>query len=111
MPRFIKKPNPDMGKMIEYDDLFEDISDTEKKLSDLTLAKKWRKEARKLSEACMRCGWDKAPCDTHHIVHKKDGGEYTQDNAIVLCPNCHREAHYGGITYHELLAIKAKFTT
>lgn len=34
--------------------------------------------------------------EVHHIVFLKDGGEDTIDNAIALCPNCHKGAHYGG---------------
>lgn len=44
-------------------------------------------------DKCMRCGWDKCSCDVHHIIAAKNGGENTLDNAIVLCPNCHRIAH------------------
>lgn len=33
--------------------------------------------------------------EVHHIVRLADGGEDTVANAIALCPNCHREAHYG----------------
>jgi predicted HNH restriction endonuclease len=33
--------------------------------------------------------------EVHHIVRLADGGEDTVENAIALCPNCHREKHYG----------------
>jgi 5-methylcytosine-specific restriction protein A len=33
--------------------------------------------------------------EVHHRVPLAIGGEDTVDNAIALCPNCHREAHYG----------------
>ena len=33
--------------------------------------------------------------EVHHIVRLADGGEDTVGNAIALCPNCHRKAHYG----------------
>ena len=33
--------------------------------------------------------------EVHHINQLADGGEDTVDNAIAVCPNCHREAHYG----------------
>lgn len=33
--------------------------------------------------------------EVHHIQRLADGGEDTVDNAVALCPNCHREAHYG----------------
>lgn len=33
--------------------------------------------------------------EVHHKVHLANGGEDTVENAIALCPNCHREVHYG----------------
>ena len=33
--------------------------------------------------------------EVHHVVALADGGEDSIKNAIVLCPNCHREKHYG----------------
>ncbi len=33
--------------------------------------------------------------EVHHIKSLADGGEDTMDNVIALCPNCHREKHYG----------------
>jgi predicted HNH restriction endonuclease len=33
--------------------------------------------------------------EVHHRTHLAQGGEDTVENAIGLCPNCHREAHYG----------------
>jgi 5-methylcytosine-specific restriction protein A len=33
--------------------------------------------------------------EVHHRVRLADGGEDTILNAIALCPNCHRKAHYG----------------
>ena len=32
--------------------------------------------------------------EVHHIKFLARGGEDTIDNAIALCPNCHREAHH-----------------
>ena len=32
--------------------------------------------------------------EVHHIVHLACGGEDTVENAIALCPNCHRLAHH-----------------
>lgn len=31
--------------------------------------------------------------DIHRIIEGKDGGEYVQDNIIVICPNHHQEIH------------------
>jgi 5-methylcytosine-specific restriction endonuclease McrA len=33
--------------------------------------------------------------EVHHIITMKDGGSDTVENAIALCPNCHRKRHYG----------------
>lgn len=33
--------------------------------------------------------------EVHHKVRLADGGEDTIENALALCPNCHRELHYG----------------
>jgi 5-methylcytosine-specific restriction endonuclease McrA len=53
---------------------------------------------------CQGCGnsapfkrlIDQSPyLEVHHKVRLADGGEDTVENAIALCPNCHREKHYG----------------
>lgn len=56
------------------------------------------------SGICERCGMD-APfvrvldgtpyLEVHHKIRLADGGEDTIENAIAVCPNCHRELHYG----------------
>ncbi len=33
--------------------------------------------------------------EVHHRVQLADGGPDTVTNAVALCPNCHREQHYG----------------
>lgn len=33
--------------------------------------------------------------EVHHIVPLSVGGEDTVENAIALCPNCHRQEHHG----------------
>lgn len=55
---------------------------------------------------CERCG-NKAPfsrrsdgspyLEVHHWRSLSKGGEDTVENAVALCPNCHREFHYGEI--------------
>ena len=35
--------------------------------------------------------------EVHHIRWLKHGGEDTVENAIALCPNCHRELHFGSV--------------
>jgi len=53
---------------------------------------------------CHECG-DHAPfyratdgspyLEVHHKVPLSEGGDDTVENAIALCPNCHRKVHYG----------------
>jgi len=33
--------------------------------------------------------------EVHHVIQLADGGEDSVENAIAVCPNCHRECHYG----------------
>jgi hypothetical protein len=33
--------------------------------------------------------------EVHHEVRLADGGEDTVQNALALCPNCHRKRHFG----------------
>lgn len=33
--------------------------------------------------------------EVHHVVPLAEDGEDTVDNAVALCPNCHRERHFG----------------
>lgn len=36
--------------------------------------------------------------EVHHIQQLADGGEDTVVNAMALCPNCHRELHFGSVS-------------
>lgn len=45
---------------------------------------------------CELCGWE-GVCDRHRKISGKNGGKYTKDNVIVVCPNCHRMIHLGVI--------------
>lgn len=33
--------------------------------------------------------------EVHHVRHLANGGTDTTQNAVALCPNCHREIHHG----------------
>jgi 5-methylcytosine-specific restriction enzyme A len=33
--------------------------------------------------------------EVHHLIPLAEGGEDTVENAVALCPNCHRQAHFG----------------
>ncbi len=59
---------------------------------------------------CQRCKRD-APfkredgspyLEVHHIEWLSRGGEDSVENAIALCPNCHRQAHYGNLDLTEM---------
>ena len=38
--------------------------------------------------------------EVHHIMPLSEGGKDIVKNAIALCPNCHRHAHYGKKTFN-----------
>lgn len=42
---------------------------------------------------CHECGWNKGPCEAHHIIPRSKGGKSTLRNCVVLCPNCHSLEH------------------
>jgi len=68
----------------------------------------WNKAMRRVyGSDCMRCGWAEANCDTHHLVAKKDGGQFTLENGVILCPNCHRLANLGILSAQSLREIKS----
>ncbi len=59
---------------------------------------------RRADGVCEKCGVqapflrqkDGSPyLEVHHWTPLSQGGEDTTDNAAALCPNCHREVHYG----------------
>jgi 5-methylcytosine-specific restriction endonuclease McrA len=48
------------------------------------------------SEAPFLRASDNTPyLEVHHKKRLADGGEDTVKNAVALCPNCHRQSHYG----------------
>jgi 5-methylcytosine-specific restriction enzyme A len=48
------------------------------------------------SEAPFKRRKDNSPyLEVHHRIRLADGGEDTVENAIALCPNCHRQLHFG----------------
>ncbi len=57
--------------------------------------------ARGCCESCKRPApfyrvTDGAPfLEVHHKVTLADGGEDSVENAVALCPNCHRQSHHG----------------
>jgi 5-methylcytosine-specific restriction protein A len=76
----------------------------------VVLTRAYRRNPDVIAEARMRAGGTCEGCgqsapfqradgtpylEVHHRRHLSDGGEDTVENAIALCPNCHRERHYG----------------
>ena len=58
------------------------------------------KNANGICELCSKeapfIGTDGSPyLEVHHIRHLSNGGTDTIYNTVALCPNCHRELHYG----------------
>jgi uncharacterized protein with PIN domain len=51
-----------------------------KQIKNYNLNKRYKK--------CCVCGFELV--DFAHVKAKKDGGKYTADNIVPLCPNCHR---------------------
>ena len=59
------------------------------------------------SGICERCK-NKAPfirasdnspyLEVHHVTSLVNGGEDSLENVIAICPNCHREMHFGAIS-------------
>ncbi|CAM3204689.1 HNH endonuclease [Vibrio rarus] len=47
-------------------------------------------------DAPFRRRKDETPyLEVHHIIRLADGGVDSVENALALCPNCHRELHFG----------------
>ena len=66
--------NNDMNKML--------------KLSEINPTKDYK---------CQRCGYDEflPVVQFHHVIQKRNGGDESANNIILLCPNCHRALHQG----------------
>lgn len=47
-------------------------------------------------DAPFRTNMGKPFLEVHHIHRRSDGGLDDPENVIAVCPNCHREIHYGG---------------
>lgn len=59
----------------------------------------------------FRCAW--CGCyltEKHHIHAYSLGGSHSEDNLILLCPNCHTEADSGNIPEEELMTRRINLT-
>ncbi len=54
---------------------------------------------------CAWCGTQLT--ERHHIEPYALGGRHTEQNLILLCPNCHTQLHHGRITAAELKGRKS----
>lgn len=62
-----------------------------KKIIDKVLKKK-------VDKRCLFCGQEEyCTLDVHRIVPGEKGGEYTENNTVTACGNCHRKIHDGKI--------------
>lgn len=54
---------------------------------------------RRRGAACEVCGWRPRPplrdtaCNAHHVRPRSEGGDDSDENRIILCPNHHAVAH------------------
>lgn len=48
--------------------------------------------------------------EMHHLIPLSEGGLDTVDNVVCLCPNCHRELHFGKKSkrYRKMLIVKLR---
>lgn len=53
---------------------------------------------------------DKVFLEVHHIKGLSEGGSDTVANTVAICPNCHREFHYGKMKDEKVEMIYAKVT-
>lgn len=47
-----------------------------------------------LAEAPFVDAWGEPFLEVHHVVQLAHGGPDVVDNAVALCPNCHRRMHH-----------------
>jgi 5-methylcytosine-specific restriction endonuclease McrA len=51
---------------------------------------------KKHGKVCQKCGAKPGEIHAHHKTRLMDGGQHTEENMVLLCPECHREAHKDG---------------
>src|SRR5450432_1302825 len=56
----------------------------------------------------FQCAWcGENLYDRHHIFPFGEGGLHTEENLILLCPNCHRQVHDNKVDLNELKSRKS----
>jgi hypothetical protein len=58
------------------------------------------KQYKFVKSCCELCAWV-GPCEIHRIKLGCDGGQYSSDNVITVCPNCHTLIHRGLLVLNE----------
>jgi 5-methylcytosine-specific restriction endonuclease McrA len=59
----------------------------------------------RLPSACELCGYSRI-VEIAHVTPMREGGQYTLDNCLALCPNCHHLFDHGGLTDAEHLKLE-----
>ncbi len=59
----------------------------------------------KLYSSCCICGWQECKIDLCHIIPHKNGGDYSINNIVPLCPNHHRVLDRNLLRVHEMNKI------
>lgn len=60
----------------------------------------------RLNIGCCVCGWNKAPCDIHHIQGRKIPNADDHSNLTYLCPNCHRLFHKKKLSENDVISLR-----
>jgi hypothetical protein len=66
-----------------------------------------RRGVRKNYVSCCVCDWDRGSIDFAHMTPHSEGGFYTFDNIVPLCPNHHRQLDHDGLNDIETEAVQA----
>lgn len=69
-----------------------------------------RKKLKDSIGKCEKCK-RKGDLDVHHIKSVSKGGTNTPGNLVMLCPNCHRDAHNGNTAQKDLKKVVQKRST
>jgi len=57
-----------------------------------------KKQEKDSKKKCQICQYDKrAALQVHRITPGEKGGEYTENNSVVCCSNCHNRIHHGDL--------------
>lgn len=58
-----------------------------------TLTQTQKSKIKNIAKACEMPKCNNDPYEVHHIKYLEDGGTDAYSNLIVLCSNCHKDAH------------------